>query len=315
MLAAWFELAFIDRTSYFSDSEYYFNAYYSTETCTNFNGMGFVCYARFFAAILDYTEFIGLHTLFYIVLLLLVARTIRTIHPKLAKVIILSFSHPFVLFVFVRGLKEMLLILTVILTALLIIHGGYIIKKLSMFPFLFTFVVTRPLGLALVVLSLISSRFMPRLIVTALLAFIAANLPVRFIPVYGQYLAEHAMLFVESGFSSGSFLAPVRFLIGPTPIKPFMAFFDSSIYTYGTLVTLIILFIGSFYSLYIFLLLFRHAKEIPVNFVYASNIFFVIAFVTLIIYSMIYGGSVDTRHRAFFFVTLASGILLRIKGK
>jgi hypothetical protein len=312
---AGFELGFLARESYFSDSEYYYRAYNSTQNCTSYHGAGFVCYARFFATILDHSEFIVFHITLYIFLLFSVARTIRTVEPKLAHIIILCFSHPFVAFVFVRGLKEIILILTVTLASLMIINCGYIIKKLGLLPFLYTFSVTRPLGLPLVALALISSRFMPRLMIATFLALVVAHLPIGFVPIFGPYLAEHAMLFVESGFSSGSSLAPVKFILGPTPLKPFLAFFEPSIYQYGTLITLMILFVGSLYSLYICILFLCHFRKIPAPLSYASNIFFVVAFVTLIIYSMIYGGSVDTRHRAFFFVMFASGILLRAKGK
>lgn len=314
-LLAVFELGFLERSSYYSDSEYYYHAYNSGTPCEAFNGWGFVCYSRIFAHYLPYTSFIILQTTWYVFLLLLYSSQTKSMKLEFKLFIFFCLTHPFVAFVFVRGLKELLLIIFV--THLLVLHqmGFQKLKRMKLGLLLYVFSVTRPLGAVLSGLVVLISKITPKPLTALAIAGSISFMPPRYIPFIGPYLEEHALLFDESGFNSGTAFAPLKFLLGPTPIKPFFAFFEPTIYAYATPLTLVILFIGSIYSIIIVMMLLHILISCRFTPKFIDNIILLMACATLIIYSMIYGGSVDTRHRALFFVFIACFIGLTPKWK
>jgi hypothetical protein len=311
----WLELAVSGLETYPSDSRYYFQAAFeSSEKCSNFDGSGLVCIYRLLPSP-DFYFFLLLG-IFLIYLISIVHRLIK-MKPSHAVMASFFLLHPFIPFAIARGLKESLIFM--LIGVIFAIPRRY--REFSILVLIigtsFFLMTSRPFGTFLVIIMLaassviISKRVILGLVLSILFLpyiFGIQGLNISTFSLFFEHLVEHRSNFSDIEKRVSWFPPALTFYLGPTPIRPFLAFFGEYTYVFGSPATLSILFLGSFSSLAtLFALPAIYKKLNSADF--AQRFLFYHALSIIIIYSVIYGGSVDTRHRAIFFALIGSVFL------
>lgn len=314
----WYEIFVSGMPSYGSDSLYYYESgFFGVESCNTYHGSGIVCIYRF----------LGYHQLYFPFLLLTCILYVSVVVWRLSKIegklfYFASFCllHPFISFAIARGLKETMLFLIIAITLMLPIRFQ---KTVGYFSIILTFIfliTSRPFGIYLSIVIATLSIFRPsRFMIYSGIALLLILISVIDLS-YVAYLDSSFLVdSIESHALQYSFTddyskrvallpAPLTFYIGPTPIRPLLAILGEFTYAFGSPGTIIILLIGSLFSLATI----PYLKQLIIsihglNFFARFNFFHALSFIA--VYSLLYGGSVDTRHRAAFFAILGFTIL------
>ena len=296
-----------NRQSYFSDSENYFKAS-SKFPPADYDAYYFVYILSFLRSMFSYK---GALIIFFVIYIILVLLLFRKFH--LDKYNLLFLFHPFIIFIFARGLKEsLIMILFMIFMRLFNFKKLFVpINFFVVLVFSYIFYGLKPMGeyfipLGLLVTVLTSKITTTRVILKMGILFLIIspllrNIAIELIP----NLKNQVDVLVLSGYAveyTSNFLKPlITFFYGPGPIKSFLSFFQNT-YEFGTLMTSFILFIGSICSIFLGFVILKNVKTIPNS--YWNNFLILITIIHIFSYILIQDGSVDTRQRGLMFFYL-----------
>jgi hypothetical protein len=312
-LYVWVEIVLKHRNSYFSDSEYYFSAgFRDNSPCMSFDGPLLVCFFRLISfSDLSYVVFIFSSIIVYVGAVF--RSVVRLPDGQLARLAGLCLFHPFIPFMMARGLKEMLILMPALLLFFLPRESWRLVSAWStMILTCLALAYLRPFGfyfgLILLGSALVLRGWLERIALPAsvLLATFSGQLLQLAASVSGEWffidsLNAHSASFDDSERRVDVIPAPVTFVLGPTPVRPIMALFGTFEYSFGTGATVYALLVGSVFSIgcvyYIIKFWAKWGGQLPLE----GRFFVYHAVILLITYSALYGGAVDTRHRALFF--------------
>jgi len=307
MIFSYLELYLLDRDSYYSDAESYYNnsAFYPHE---NADGYLYVLYLFYTRQIFGYAGAKFILLIAYLILgLKLIIKRSNTI------LLSLFFFHPFILFLFIRGMKESLMAVIF----LIFITGFKRFEMLSISLLAVGFYLTRPFGHLMVIIPYLISLFLARYknysfwFAGSLALCASAPLIREILSNNIPYLLGMINVQADSGYTIeysqvlGTGL--IKFLLGPTPIRPLLALFYP-IYEFFTPLTFFLLFYGSCVSIIIVLRLFERGKKLN----RFSLFSLLLASGHALTYILIQDGMVDTRQRALYFLFL-TGIFFHDK--
>lgn len=139
-----------------------------------------------------------------------------------------------------------------------------------------------------------------------------------FIPQINIYRELFGESFINSSTYIADILSPIRFVLGPGPIRSFEQLQTGEVFEVSTTIGDLLIFLGSLewwlilviFFLNIFILPSRVGKVIS-----AYGGWYFSALIMLAAYSFIYFGTGDTRHRAFFYLILAPVIASVLRGQ
>lgn len=299
MMFSFLELKALNRDSYYSDAE----SYYKLSSIKPEKNIDGYLYVRYLYETRTTIGYVGAKFILFVIFVILGINIILQNSNKI--LLLLMIFHPFILFVFIRGMKESLM-------AVIFLIFLKIFKRSQLLSVAFisvTYFYLRPFGHLMILIPYVFSFLPKKLIKSHYLLYGSLSLCIL-APFLRDYLAQNipylmGMINVQSdsGYSIAYSELPgeglVRFLFGPTPIKPLMALF-SSIYEFNTPITFLILFTGSIVSLIIVFRLIQHK-------VIVSRLgLFSLALATghAFTYVLIQDGMVDTRQRAMYFLFL-----------
>lgn len=299
MVFSFLELEALNRNSYYSDAETYYKSS-SIKPEKNIDGYLYVRYLYQTRSMIGYS---GAKLFLFVIFLLLGLSIIKQNSNKILLSLIIF--HPFILFMFIRGMKESLMAVMFLIFVIFFKKS----KILSVAFLSVGYYYLRPFGHLMVLIPYFFS-FLPRKRINLKYILYGSFVLCALAPLLRDYLAQNipyllGMINVQSdsGYSVeysellGEGL--VRFLLGPTPIKPVIALF-SSIYEFYTPLTFLMLFSGSIVSLIIILRLIKEKVR-------ASRLgLFSLALATghALTYILIQDGMVDTRQRAMYYLFL-----------
>jgi hypothetical protein len=295
------------RPSYFSDSENYFKA--SSKFPPNeYDAYNFVYVLSFLRAISSYKAALAFFFLTYSVTLILFYRKFQ-----LDKYNLLFLFHPFIIFLFARGLKESI-IMILFLIFMRLYNFKNIITLLNIIViilFSYIFLGLKPMGEYFIPVALILTLLFSRIWSSSkifiygmfflLLSPLLRNLTITLIP----NLKHQVDVLVLSGYAveyTNNFIKPLTaFFFGPGPYKSMISFFYS-IYEFNTFMTSVALFVGSVFSILIAWFISKKVKTIPnLNW---NSFLIIITIIHVFTYILIQDGSVDTRQRGLMFFYL-----------
>ena len=309
----WLEITLAGRDSYFSDAEYYFLAgFRESGACLDYDGSLLVCLYRALSfSEYNYFLFLLLFILSYIAVIISALRHLKS--EKFKLVVAVFLFHPFIAFLIARGMKELLFILPLMLYLISLnwnkYGNGWIVIFVSS-AFIFYL---RPLGGYLAIAILLGSMFLnARYLWLSLVICLAVPLLLEYLPVVNDNLISHRLGFSDRDLTVQSIPAPIIFFFGPTPIRPILAMLGDFMYAFGTPITLYVLLIGSFFSINCAFLMPRYILFQIKNYALIQRYLFLSALSLISIYSFIYGGAVDTRHRGLFFCMLGTLVLITL---
>lgn len=314
----WIEIVSSGMPSYYSDSLYYYESgFFGNNPCGDYDGSGIVCVYRALGLPQLYFIFLLFSCIFYVSV---VVWRLSKMEGRLFYFAAICLLHPFISFAIVRGLKETLLFLIIAITLMLPINLKRVTAYISIILTTLFLITSRPFGeiLSLLIITLAifkTSRFIVISgIFTLLIILSIVDLS------YVQYLdssflvdsiSSHSLqyYYTDDFYKRVQILpAPITFYVGPTPIRPILAMLGEFNYAFSSPVTILILFVGSFFSLATIPYLKEYLYAIQnFNFFARYNFFHALSFIAA--YSLLYGGSVDTRHRAAFFALLGLSAL------
>lgn len=296
-----------NRLSYFSDSENYYKAS-SRFPPNEYDAYNFVYILAFFRTISSYKVALVLFFLIYSSIILLFFRKFQ-----LVKYNLLFLFHPFIVFLFARGLKESIIMILFLFFMRLYNFEKFItlINIIIILCFSYIFDGLKPMGEYFIPIAIMATLIFSRLttsksififgVIFLLISPLLRNITIELIP----NLKNQVDVLVLSGYAveyTNNFIKPLSaFFFGPGPIKAFMSFFYP-IYEFSTFMTSVALFVGSVFSIFIAVFIFKKVKTIPDS---KWNSFLI--FITIIhvfSYILIQDGSVDTRQRGLMFFYL-----------
>jgi hypothetical protein len=296
-----------NRQSYFSDSENYYKAS-SNFPPAEYDAYYFVYVLSFLRSIFSYKGAIIIFFAAYIILILLLFRKFQFVKHNL-----LFLFHPFIIFIFARGLKEsfIMILFLIFMRFFDFKKYFYLINFFIIVVFSYIFYGLKPMGeyfipIGLVMTALISRIITTRVLLTLGIIFLIVspllrNLAIDLIP----NLKNQVDVLVLSGYPveyTTNFLKPLTaFFFGPGPIKSLLSFFQNT-YEFGTFMTSFVLLSGSICSIFLAFIIFKNVKTIPNS--NWNNFLIVITIIHVISYILIQDGSVDTRQRGLMFFYL-----------
>lgn len=295
----------LNEDSYFSDSRSYYNASQYFPPSYN-DGYSFVLALAFLKKLIGYK---GAILLFFLIYLIMTYKLVKVFKINTANFILLY--HPFIAFVFVRGLKEILLIfffgLSFILLKRLSLYRFSITSALNYMPLKFL----KPFGEFILPASFVLYGGLKKLNIKLVIAlstlFLLSATLIRSIVIEKIPLIKNQIdVLIYSGYpvdyTNNPVLPILRFIFGPGPLKAGRSFFVE-IYEFQTLMTSVSLFLGSLYTLTYFTYLFAYRKKFQnINW---NKFIIILATIHCGIYLLIQDGAVDTRQRAFLFFLLS----------
>lgn len=307
----WLENSVDGRNSYFSDSEYYFLAgFRESDACMSYDGALLACVYRglnFWEH--NYFLFLLSYILCYAVIVSLASRRLAAERYKF--VVSVFLFHPFIAFLIARGLKEIILILPILAYLTLLKWDKFSATWLMILFFSVVTVYMRPLGEYLSIALLLGAIFIrAKYLWVSVVCGLGATFFIDLLPLeISENLISHTLGFDDRDRVVQSIPAPIIFLFGPTPVRPLMAMFGDFSYAFGTPVTLYILLVGSLFSICCAYMTGRYILLQIRHFGLPERYLFLSALSLISIYSLIYGGAVDTRHRGLFFCMLGAVVL------
>ena len=298
---------FFNRNSYFSDSENYYLAS-SAFPPKPYDSYVYVYILSFLRSVLSYKLSLIFFISIYSALILFWFRSL-----KLKSLNLLFLFHPFILFTFVRGLKEIaIIILFLIFSRFYNANKVFTILNFSLVIF-FSLLLDglKPLGAILIPLSLLLTYLISNFLKTRSLLYYGSML-LLIAPLLRNTLMDliptikhHINALSNSGYAveyTRNFVKPVlAFVFGPGPIKSFQSFIYP-IYEFGTVMTSLTLFLGSIISIILVIILLTKIDSIQ-NCKW-NNFIIIFTFIHVISYILIQDGSVDTRQRGLMFFYL-----------
>lgn len=301
-----------NQPSYYSDGRYYFLL--SQEFPPKYgNGYTFILILSFCNLLIGYNNTLFLFIIIYLIFSLWLIKSL-----KLRLINFLLLFHPFIAFVFVRGLKEMILffLLGFFLLALKKINliKSSFLSGIYFQPMAFL----KPLGGFLLPLVLIVNRLVSKWSVNFMLragVFLMILLPIlrNFLTSIIPRLENQIGVLSDSGFTvnytSNPLLPIIRFIFGPGPFKAFKSYYYD-IYEFSSVMTSTTLFLGSIITLIYFALVFINWNKYSILDNPTNRIIILLSIIHSAMYILIQDGSVDTRQRAVLFFLIS---LLAIK--
>jgi hypothetical protein len=297
----------LKRSSYFSDSENYYKAS-SKFPPDEYDAYYFVYILSIIRAISSYKTALIFLLLTYSGLILLFFQKFQ-----LKRFNLLFLFHPFIIFLFARGLKE-----TVIMIIFLLLMRLYNFEKLISFfniiiiiSLSYVFDGLKPMGLYFIPIGLTLTYFLTKVstsrsifkfgIVFLLISPLIRNLTIDLIP----NLKNQIDVLVLSGYAveyTNNFVKPlITFVFGPGPLKALSSFFYP-VYEFSSFMTSAALFFGSIFSILIAVMIFKKIKTLPNS--KWNNFLIIIIIIHVFSYILIQDGSVDTRQRGLMFFYL-----------
>ena len=296
-----------NRDSYFSDSENYYLAS-SVFPPNNYDSFVYVYLLSFFRSVLSYKLTLILFISIYLSLTLFWFRSL-----KLKNINLLFLFHPFIIFIFARGLKEIAIIIFFLVFFRFYNHNK--VFSILNFSLVICFSLLldglKPLGAILVPISLLLTYFLSNFLKTRsllyygglllLIAPLLRNTLIDLIPT----LKNHVNVLWNSGYAveyTRNFVKPIlAFVFGPGPFKSFQSFFYP-VYEFGTIMTSLTLLVGSIISIILVIKLISKINSIQ-NCKW-NNFIIIFTIIHVISYILIQDGSVDTRQRGLMFFYL-----------
>lgn len=231
----------------------------------------------------------------------------------------LIWTNGIVLWMLARGLKEVLILFMMTLLAYLwelrkhrLSFFNKAVNMSIVIAILLGLWYVRPFGtmwgIAYLFGSLLSWKKLWKWVSVSILTLYGLILFAHIIPQINIYRKLFGEPFMNDSTFISDLLAPIRFILGPGPIRSFEQLLTGEVFEVSTRIGDLLIFLGSFvwwlillaFILNIFIQPRRVGKAISVY----SGWYFS-ALVMMAAYSFIYFGTGDTRHRAFFYLTLA----------
>lgn len=320
-----------------SDAEYYYiSAIDSTynQSCTEYLAYGYVCLLSSLLSLIDLPVLWYFSFCVIYISLVFIYYIPNNIYSK--HLLIIIYFNPIIIWTFLKGVKESLVILTIL--CLVVIYKrkqrDFLFYILSYF-FLSILSTVKFESVAFYFLAFVLTEvilkvknkikvFYSIMCISILTLFFLDALSVIF-PEFEtiKKLLSHRELFLtlENSFTDENpniILSVFRFLLGPGPVTPLTALFINTDFYEPTIIGLLLIFLGSALWLYvlarsmlIFYKLVKHSNRIELIFSKFEIFSSFLAFNYILTYSYMYGGMVDTRHRAVVYFLL-SPILFRI---
>lgn len=318
-----------------SDAHYYYTAASGqggAEHCSDYLGYGYVCTFTAFVAVVDLP--IAFYALIGLLYIYVVFRCFRAPSDSSAMIWLLLVFNPIVLWTFLKGVKEGFVI--VCLLVLVKIYGSVREDRTALNVLLFAAAIlalstVKFEAVAFVVLAAIATEVVMRannsikmaitLVGSAIAVLFVLDQLATFFPglAFLQKLMAHKELFFteeisEPGAKVNYLLAIFRFLAGPGPITPISSLFGDTGFYEPTVTGKIMIFLGSLFWLSAMSLaglgfmrvLSTPRYRISMSAVVNNEVVFgaLMAMFYILTYAFMYGGMVDTRHRAVVYVLL-----------
>lgn len=266
----------------------------------------------------EHVFFIYLNCLVYVFICLILMKSldVEILQNASSQLIFLLLSNGIILWVVIRGVKEVLVFLS-IAVFLYLLKFNLFLKFLGFVIFAALHYYLKPSGLAFAVVVVLTAMFLYKaslkiIFVTSLFMCITLFYLYENFQFIFQVLKDHQELSLrEQGLadveiSLFSFaVAPIRFILGPGPIKSFEQILYQDLFISSTLLGDVLIFFGSF-AWWVMLAIFVH-KFIKYKFSFSFSEYVLMSYSLLYVlsYSVSYLGTGDTRHRAIlYFCTL-----------
>lgn len=318
-----------------SDAQYYYQAAAGRggeQSCTAYLGYGYVCTFTAFVSVLDLP--IAFYTLIGLLYIYIVFRYYRPSGPTSSLIWLVLVLNPTVLWTFLKGVKEGFVIAC--LLVLVKIYGRVRARRSMLNMLLFAAAIlalstVKFEAVAFVLLAAIATEVVMRannsikmalvLVGGAVAVLFVLDQLAGFFPelAFLQKLMAHRELFFTQEISEPdanvNYLSAVfRFLVGPGPITPISSLFRDTGFYEPTAIGKVMIFLGSLCWLAVLGLSALGFAKVLSNPKYRTSLGAVvnheIAFAAalsmfyILTYAYMYGGMVDTRHRAVVYVLL-----------
>lgn len=319
-----------------SDAGYYYLAasgHGGENSCGAYLGYGYVCTFSVFLAVLPLP--IAFYCVIGLVYIFLVFRYFRPIRSGDSDIVwMVAAFNPIVIWTFLKGVKEGFVIL--FLLVLVKLYGKVVERRtpveiLVFAGAIFVLSTVKFETVAFVALAGLSTEVVMRMekrVRTATLIAVFSILSLFMLDQFGKMFPEvsfleklmaHKTLFFneeidQSDTSVNYLFAIARFLLGPGPITPIASLFGDTGFYEPTVIGKILIFWGSIFWLCMlglavlggFALRAVPVRGAKINLAISREVVFS-AFAALyyvLTYAFMYGGMVDTRHRAVVYVLL-----------
>lgn len=239
-----------------------------------------------------------------------------------------TIGNPIIFWTIARGLKEGLILVTLlgmytIARQFQRSNFIYIFGPIMLFLFSFFMQGIRPLGFEFgILVATIAMMVWLKVNVLILLVFLLTMMPFMVDIIMSifkgtffiQRLQAQSAVFKSSigveNLSESVSVSVFRFIFGPGPIKPILSKFSEGQFYEPTIAGIVLISLGSLiwwgFLFNITLVILKHRFRLLklVKFSYFGNYFIIFAGLHILTYAVVYGGMVDTRHRALMYLLI-----------
>ena len=302
-----------------SDSYFYFlKMLDDNSSCIDHeaSGKAFVCFGKVLFLISPINQHFILVCALYVIYAIIVVCMLKSFERDIAKVMLLVYLNPIIIWTISRGLKEVLIFASLAVAFIILERKKYTLFWLFLICILLEY--TKPSGGLMLLISLFLAHFTSK-IRNQKLAILAISSCMVFVILRAQEFLQDSAIFMHRSLTLGQENAvslisfgknAIRFLLGPGPIRAVENFFYSNSFLVSSKVGDIYIFFGAllwwilvagFAFIFGLKLLNMGSNTSHTRLDKPRLLFFWYGLIYTFSYTVAYDGTGDTRHRAVLY--------------